>query len=179
MKSQPTPAAATTSRRSFLQIYRARRLRRADDHPRHRPEERRASGSSERVTMACFGFGDRAFDRANFLNDERVQTVAIADPAKDLPGYGYSRELRGGREEETAPVMGALRRAKESGEYKGCATYGDFRELLGETSMRSTSARRTTGTPSWRSPPRGRASTSAVEAALADRGGRYAGWWRR
>ncbi|MGI8601404.1 MAG: Gfo/Idh/MocA family oxidoreductase [Verrucomicrobiales bacterium] len=86
---------------------------------------------SERITMGCLGFGTIAHSTVrNFLNDERVQVVAIADPAKNLGHYGYQGELRGGREVGAQIVEAHYAAEKESGKFRGCTQFGDFREML-------------------------------------------------
>lgn len=86
---------------------------------------------SERITMAFIGTGNQGMNEMKtFLNDERVQVIAVCDVNKESPGYWENKI--GGREpakrlaeehyskEEHAPKDG----------YKGCATYVDYRDLL-------------------------------------------------
>jgi predicted dehydrogenase len=85
---------------------------------------------SERIHLACLGYGTIAYTTVpSFLNDERVQVVAVADPARDLPYYGYEGELRGGREVGKKVVEDFYAQQKTGG-YKGCKTYEDFREMF-------------------------------------------------
>ena len=74
--------------------------------------------------MAALGFGTIAHATVpGFLQDDRVQLVAIADPAKDLSNYGYSGEKRGGREVGKAIVDKHYKK-------DDCRTYENFIDLL-------------------------------------------------
>ncbi len=87
--------------------------------------------ASERITLACFGGGTIAYGTINnFLQDDRVQVIAIADPADDLPFYGYRGELRGGRGPWKKSIEAHYAKATPGGSYKGCTAVEDFRELL-------------------------------------------------
>ncbi|MBI1373530.1 MAG: gfo/Idh/MocA family oxidoreductase [Phycisphaera sp.] len=85
---------------------------------------------SERMTLGCIGTGNNGINwLRNFLNDKRVQIVAVCDVNKRSNGYWADRE--GGR--EAARDIVQERYAKDSGKQPsdiGCATYGDFREIL-------------------------------------------------
>ena len=86
---------------------------------------------SDRVHLAAFGFGTIAHETVRgFLQDERVQIIAVADPAKDLSNYGYGGEKRGGREVGKGIIDEHYAKATEGSKRKGCKTYEDFRELL-------------------------------------------------
>ncbi len=86
--------------------------------------------ASERITMAAFGFGTIAYTTVPaFLQDERVQIVAVADPVSELGNYGYSAEKTGGRLVGKALIEKHYTGAKD-GSFKGCTAYEDFRELL-------------------------------------------------
>jgi predicted dehydrogenase len=83
---------------------------------------------SNRVVMAIIGTGNQGTsDMRAFLNDDRVQVVAVCDPNKESPGYwngataGYQPAKR---------IVEAFYSARGETEYKGCATYTDFREVL-------------------------------------------------
>ena len=90
----------------------------------------RRPGPSDRLNLGLVGFGTIAQTTTpNFLADERVQIVAVADPVAELPHYGYQGELHGGRlvgcrlvEEHYAQYV--------KGSYKGCKAYEDFREMF-------------------------------------------------
>jgi len=86
--------------------------------------------ASERITLAALGFGTIAHTTVPaFLQDERVQIVAVADPVSELGNYGYSGEKMGGRLAGKALIEKYYTEAKD-GSYKGCTPYEDFRELL-------------------------------------------------
>jgi predicted dehydrogenase len=84
---------------------------------------------SNRITMAVIGTGNQGTgDMKNFLNDERVQVVAVCDLNKESPGYWDGAIA--GREPARVLVEWHYARAKRSGIYKGCTPYEDFREVL-------------------------------------------------
>jgi predicted dehydrogenase len=86
---------------------------------------------SNRVNMATIGYGTIAFSTTgNFLSDDRVQMVAVADPAEDLPGYNYDGGSRGGRLVGKKRIEEYYAGQAASGAYKGCKAYEDFRELF-------------------------------------------------
>src|SRR6266853_614297 len=108
---------------------------------------------SEKITLACIGFGTQAIrEIGGILARPEVQIVAVCDVEKD--GVNYlewgkndirntireliqnptwrkgSNHVPGGRDvgKEIVEAYYAKRRGKE--QFKGCATYADFRELL-------------------------------------------------
>jgi Oxidoreductase family, C-terminal alpha/beta domain/Oxidoreductase family, NAD-binding Rossmann fold len=108
---------------------------------------------SEKITLACVGFGTQAIrEIGGILASPDVQIVAVCDVEKDGANYlewgknGIRDTIRriignptwregvhhvpGGREvgKEVVETYYAKARGKEH--YKGCATYVDFRELL-------------------------------------------------
>jgi predicted dehydrogenase len=86
--------------------------------------------ASERITMAAFGFGTIAYTTIPaFLQDQRVQIVAVADPVSELGNYGYSAEKSGGRLVGKALIEKHYTEAKD-GTFKGCTAYEDFRDLI-------------------------------------------------
>ncbi|MGI9245022.1 MAG: Gfo/Idh/MocA family protein, partial [Verrucomicrobiales bacterium] len=86
---------------------------------------------SERINLAALGFGTIAHETVRgFLQDERVQLVAVADPAKDLSNYGYGGEKRGGSEVGKKIIEDHYAEAKEGGKFAGCKTYENYIELL-------------------------------------------------
>ena len=88
-----------------------------------------APAASERVVMGCIGTGNQGTnDLRSFLRDSRVQVVAICDVNRESAGYWDNRI--GGREPARRIVEEHYASQKESGAFKGCAGYGDFRELL-------------------------------------------------
>lgn len=86
---------------------------------------------SERINLACFGFGTIAQSvTPNFLNDERVQVVAVADVNREGDHYGYQGEHKGGREVGRRMVNKFYAEKTGKPGYDGCRVYEDFRELL-------------------------------------------------
>ena len=108
---------------------------------------------SEKITLACIGFGTQAIrEIGGILASPDVQVVAVCDVEKDGVNYlewdkndirDTIRELignptwregfnhvPGGRDvgKEIVETYYAKQRSKE--QFKGCATYVDFRELL-------------------------------------------------
>ena len=108
---------------------------------------------SEKITLACIGFGTQAIrEIGGILASPDVQVVAVCDVEKD--GVNYlewgknqirdgirrlignptwregSNHVPGGRDvgKEIVETYYAKQRGTE--QYKGCATYADFRELL-------------------------------------------------
>ena len=79
---------------------------------------------SERIHVGLIGYGTIAIDwTGNFLNDERVQIVSVADPMKKYGHYGYKGEKTGGRDV-------AQERVNEHYKGKSCTAHVDFREML-------------------------------------------------
>ncbi|MEM7385400.1 MAG: Gfo/Idh/MocA family oxidoreductase [Verrucomicrobiota bacterium] len=86
---------------------------------------------SERIEVGLLGYGTIAQATTPvFLVDERVQVVAVADPASELTHYGYAGELTGGHAVGKAFVEKHYAEAKPKGGFKGCTAYEDYRELL-------------------------------------------------
>ena len=54
---------------------------------------------SERITVGAIGWGTIAGDwTPSFLNNDKCQVVAVADPMKEYGHYGYDGKRTGGRE---------------------------------------------------------------------------------
>lgn len=54
---------------------------------------------SERITLGAIGWGTIAGDwTPSFLNNEKCQVIAVADPMKEYGHYGYDGKETGGRE---------------------------------------------------------------------------------
>ncbi len=84
---------------------------------------------SSRITVGMIGMGNQGLnDVRDFLNDERVQVVAICDVNREGPGYWNGGVA--GRETGRRLVEEKYARETASGTYKGCDTYNDFRDLL-------------------------------------------------
>lgn len=93
-----------------------------------RAPRRPAAGS--RINIGLVGFGTIAQSTTpNFLSDDRVQVVAVADPVAELGNYGYQGELRGGRLVGQR-VVEAHYAQQAKGGYTGCKVYEDFREMI-------------------------------------------------
>ena len=85
---------------------------------------------SNRVAVAVIGTGNQGFnDLRSFLEDERVQIVAVCDVNRGSPGYWDGKV--GGREPAKRLVEEFYAKKRPSGTYRGCAALVDFRELLG------------------------------------------------
>lgn len=90
----------------------------------------RRPGPGARLNLGLVGFGTIAqVTTPNFLGDERVQIVAVADPVAELPNYGYKGELSGGRLVGQRIVEEHYAQHAKGG-YKGCKVYEDFREMF-------------------------------------------------
>jgi len=84
---------------------------------------------SRRINLGVIGCGNQGLnDLKLFLADERVQVVAVCDVNRQSPGYWNGGIA--GREPARDLVEWHYGRARQSGVYKGCALYEDFRELL-------------------------------------------------
>jgi predicted dehydrogenase len=85
--------------------------------------------ASNRITMGFIGTGNQGTnDLRGFLQDDRVQIVAVCDVNRESPGYWGGGVA--GREPARRIVEGHYAARKASGQYKECAAYVDFRELL-------------------------------------------------
>jgi predicted dehydrogenase len=79
--------------------------------------------------MGCIGTGNQGInDLKSFLRDERVQIVAVCDVNRQSAGYWNNR--LGGREPAKRIVVEHYDRNAESGTYKGCTSYEDFRRVI-------------------------------------------------
>ncbi len=85
---------------------------------------------SSRVTLGVIGTGNQGFnDLRSFLDDERVQIVAVCDVNRESAGYWEGKV--GGREPAKRLVEKRYAEHKPSGNYRGCAPYVDYRAILG------------------------------------------------
>ena len=85
---------------------------------------------SNRVNVAVIGTGNQGFnDIHSFLQDERVQLVAVCDVNRGSPGYWDGKV--GGREPAKRLVEEFYAKHRPAGTYRGCDTHVDFREVLG------------------------------------------------
>jgi predicted dehydrogenase len=94
------------------------------------PKTPRRPKAGERINLGIIGFGTIAQDTIyNFLGDERVQVIAVADPVAELPNYGYQGERTGGRLVGKRQVE-AYYAEQAKGGYRGCRVYEDFRQMF-------------------------------------------------
>ena len=83
-----------------------------------------------RITVGIIGTGNQGFnDIRSFLKDERVQILAVCDVNRESAGYWDGKV--GGREPARRLVEEEYAKSKTSGNYRGCCSYADFREVLG------------------------------------------------
>ena len=91
---------------------------------------------SNRITMGFIGVGGMGTNNMRaFLTQPDVQVVAVCDVTKASDEYGhwYKKGWQGawfGREPARKIVDDHYARKNQSGQYKGCAAYTDFRDLL-------------------------------------------------
>lgn len=91
---------------------------------------------SDRIQVGFVGFGTMAGDSLpNFLGQERVQVVAMADPVARMGNYGYKGDRTGGRLEGKDRVEAYYAEKSASGTYKGCNAYEDFREMFDKENL--------------------------------------------
>ena len=84
---------------------------------------------SDRITMAVIGTGNQGFnDMLGFLNDERVQIIAVCDVCKESPGYWSGRIA--GREPARKIVNWHYANTEDRAGYNGCDAYEDFRYVI-------------------------------------------------
>jgi predicted dehydrogenase len=85
---------------------------------------------SQRITVGIVGWGTIASDwTPSFLNNEKCQVVAVADPMKSSSHYGYRAERMGGREVGKDFINKHYSEFKPS-PAKACTAYADFREMF-------------------------------------------------
>lgn len=95
----------------------------------------RRPAASERIAIGLVGYGTIAHGTTpNFLGDDRLQIVAVADPVSELPNYSYKGELRGGRLVGQR-IVEKHYAEKAKGGYKGCRVYEDFREMFAKEDL--------------------------------------------
>jgi predicted dehydrogenase len=86
---------------------------------------------SARLNVGFIGYGTMAYDNiGNFLNNDSVQVVSVADCNKESGLYGYQSERQGGREPCRRRVNEFYAQKLNKPGYSGCNAYADFRELL-------------------------------------------------
>jgi predicted dehydrogenase len=86
---------------------------------------------SARLNVGFIGYGTMGYDNmGNFLNNDHVQVVAVCDPNREAPLYGYNAERLGGREPGQRRVNEFYAQKSGRAATSGCKTFSDFRELL-------------------------------------------------
>ena len=84
---------------------------------------------SERIVMGCIGLGGQGtYNLQNFMGQPGVQIAALCDVERASNDY-WGGDLRGW-EPAKKLVEDYYAEKSPSGQYKGCAVYTDFRELL-------------------------------------------------
>jgi len=84
---------------------------------------------SNKINIGMIGVGNQGtWDMRAFLDDERVQVLAVCDVNRESEGYWDGAV--GGRENAKRIVERRYAQQRRAGTYKGCAAYEDFRELL-------------------------------------------------
>ncbi len=92
--------------------------------------------ASEKLNIGFIGYGTMAHDNiGNFLNNDNVQVTCVADPNLESGGYGYRAERPGGREPCVRRVNDFYAKLLNQPDWKGCAAYNDFREMLDKESL--------------------------------------------
>lgn len=90
-----------------------------------------ASAPSNRLNVGFIGTGNQGFlDLKLFMKQKDCRVVAVCDVNRGSGGYKNEDDVRGLMPAKEL-VEGTYAEAKRSGEYKGCDTYNDFREVLG------------------------------------------------
>ncbi|MEO5599679.1 MAG: Gfo/Idh/MocA family oxidoreductase [Cyclobacteriaceae bacterium] len=121
--------------------------------PRHVLGGKKFVAPSDKVTLGYIGCGTQGLrEMAELIGNPKVQIVAVCDPNKRSADYidwsanGIRNDIRkalgeptwgeglngipGGREVGKEFVEKYYAKSKDSGKYKGCPAYIDFRELL-------------------------------------------------
>jgi predicted dehydrogenase len=89
-----------------------------------------ASAPSNRINVGCIGVGNQGFPNLQrFLKQRDCQVVAVCDVNRGSHGYKEPGDYYG-REPAKKSVESYYAEKKNSGTYKGCEAYNDFRELL-------------------------------------------------
>ena len=85
---------------------------------------------SERITVGAIGWGTIAGDwTPSFLNNDKCQVIAVADPMKEYGHYGYDGKETGGREAGRKVIDEHYSKSANK-PAKVCTAYADFREMM-------------------------------------------------
>ena len=93
---------------------------------------------SARIQLGMIGFGTMAGDNiGNFLNNDKVQVVSVADPVAETGCYGYNADpnRKGGRNAGKRIVDEFYAKKLNQPNYKACTPYIDFREMLAKEKL--------------------------------------------
>lgn len=89
---------------------------------------------SNRLTLAVIGTGNQGMnDLRSFMEDERVQVLAVCDVNRESAGYWNGAV--GGREPAKRLVEAHYAQQRAAGQWQGCDTYHDFRDVLGRADI--------------------------------------------
>ena len=93
-----------------------------------------SNGPSNRINIGCIGMGGQGtWDMNGFMQHGDVQIVAVCDVNKRSDDYDMLYQFphsTAGREPARELVERYYGQNRASGSYKGCDSYGDFRQLL-------------------------------------------------
>ncbi|MDA7510319.1 Gfo/Idh/MocA family oxidoreductase [bacterium] len=88
-----------------------------------------ATAPSNKITMGFIGTGNQGTnDMKGFLRDDRVHVMAVCDVNKRGPGYWNGKIA--GRDPAREIVESYYGKNTPTGNYKGCDTHRDFRDVL-------------------------------------------------
>ena len=86
---------------------------------------------SERVALGVIGYGTQGrYNTSNFMQDERVQVVAVCDCNRGSKLYGYNSGEAGGRDYGVQAVVDHLAKQTGKRDEGACRGFADFREML-------------------------------------------------
>ena len=89
-----------------------------------------AAAPSNRVTLGCIGVGNQGYPvMKRFLENGQCQILAVCDVNRGSTGYKDDKHFYG-REPAKQEVESHYAKSRESGSYKGCQAYNDFRDIL-------------------------------------------------
>jgi predicted dehydrogenase len=89
-----------------------------------------ANAPSNRINLGFIGLGKQSkVDLPAFLKNEDVQVLAVCDVNKGSFGYNDPKDFLG-REPGKQKVEAYYAAKQQSGKYKGCSAYTDFREVM-------------------------------------------------
>ena len=90
-----------------------------------------AAAPGNRVCVGVIGQGNQSIaDMPAFLGQEDVQVVAVCDVNRGSHGYRDKDQFLG-RQPGQDKVNAYYAKKNQTGQYKGCDAYNDFREILG------------------------------------------------